>query len=67
MSNIKKSLISAWILGIPLSYFVTSFLGHFYESSIGIFTLAVPVHSLVSLFVYHILNRVRRNLQSNPI
>lgn len=66
MFNIKKRLISAWILGIPLSYFVTSFLGHFYESSIWVFSLAVLIHSLASLFVYHLSNRVRRNLQSNP-
>jgi hypothetical protein len=66
MSSNKKRLVSAWILGIPLSYFVTSFLGHFYESSIGIFILAILVHSLVSLFVYHLLNRVKRDLQSNP-
>jgi len=66
MFSINKRLISAWILGIPLSYFVTSFLGHFYESSIGIFALAVLVHSLVSLLVYHLLNQVKRDLQSNP-
>ena len=66
MSSINKRLVSAWVLGIPLSYFVTSFLGHFYESSIGIFALAALVHSLVSLFVYHLLNRVKRDLQSDP-
>jgi hypothetical protein len=66
MSIINKRLVSAWILGIPLSYFVTSFLGHFYESSIGIFALAILVQSLASLFVYHLINRVKRDLQSNP-
>ena len=66
-SHKNRRLILAWLLGIPLSYFVTSFLGHFYASSIGVFALAFPVHSLTSLFVYHLLNRVRRNLKSNPV
>ncbi len=62
----NKRLVFAWLLGIPLSYFVTSFLGNFYESFIEILALATLVHSIGTLFGYHLLNRASGNFQSNP-
>jgi hypothetical protein len=64
---INKRLLLAWFLGIPLSYFATSFLGHFYESIGLILLLAVLVHSFVTLFVYLLLHRAKVKLHSNPI
>ena len=66
MRPINKCLLLAWFLGIPLSYFATSFLGHFYESIVAISLLAVLVHSFVTLFVYHLINRAKEKLRSNP-
>lgn len=67
MRPLNKRLSLAWLLGIPFSYLVTSFLGNFYESFFEILTLAILVHSFVTLFGYHLLDKVRRDFQSNPV
>lgn len=66
MRSQGKYFIFMWLLGIPLSYLMLGFLGNFYTSAIGMFLLAVLVHSLVTLFVYYLLSRIGRDFKASP-
>ncbi|MDL1942036.1 hypothetical protein FBQ99_06780 [Chloroflexi bacterium CFX2] len=66
MKPINKRLLSAWFLGVPLSYFVVGYLENFYQSAFEIFLLALPVHALAGLFVHHLSGRILRAFRSDP-
>lgn len=66
MDNTKR-LIPAWLLGIPLSYLMLGFLSNFYASPAEVGLLTLLIHSCVTLFVYYLLGRVKREFHSKPV
>ena len=53
-----QRLLAAWLLGTLLSYFVVAYLENFYPSPLEVALLTIPIHGLVSLFVYYLIGRL---------
>ena len=66
MVQINKRFILAWLLGIPLSYFLLGFLGNFYTSGLEFISVSIVIHSLVTLFGDYLLGRLENTYRSNP-
>lgn len=62
---LDKRLPIAWFLGIPLSYFIVSYLENFYPTPLQVALWTVLVHSLANFFAYYLLNRVIREFRGN--
>lgn len=67
MQSLDKRLPLAWLLGVPLTYFVVSYLENFYATSFQVSLWTIILHSLVNLFVYHLLDRAAADFRSNHI
>jgi hypothetical protein len=67
MQLMNKRLLSAWLLGIPLSYFFVGYLENFYRTSLEIALWTVSIHALVGLFVYYLIGKVIREIQSKSV
>ena len=66
MVQINKRFILAWLLGIPLSYFLLGFLGNFYTSGLEFISVSIVIHSLVTLFGDYLLGRLENTYRSDP-
>lgn len=66
MLQINKRFILAWLLGIPLSYFILGFLGNFYTSGFEFILVSIVVHTLIALFGDYLLSRVLQIYKSKP-
>lgn len=62
-----QRLLSAWLLGVLLSYFVVAYLENFYTSPLEVALLTLPVHGLVSLFVYYLIGKVFEGFRTNRV
>lgn len=60
MQILDKRLPLAWLLGIPLSYFIVAYLENFYKTPVEVSLFAILVHTSVILFFFYLLGRVRR-------
>jgi len=58
---------TAWLAGIPLSYYSLGFFSNFYSTQIEIILLTLIFHCGVSIFFYHLLGRGQRQLQRNTV
>ena len=58
INSTYKRLLSAWLLGTLLSYFAVAYLENFYPSPLEVALLTVPIHGVVSLFVYYLIGRL---------
>lgn len=67
MQSFDKRLPLAWLLGIPLSYFVVSFFENFYTTGFQIALLTIIVHSLVNLVLYYLFGRAIKEFLLNRI
>ena len=67
MQSFDKRLPLAWLLGIPLSYFVVSYLENFYNTGFQVALLTIIVHSLVNLFLHYLFGRTIAEFHSNRI
>lgn len=52
-----RIVISAWLLGIPFSYFTVGFLSNFYPTRYEIIMLTLLIHFSASIIFYHPLKR----------
>jgi hypothetical protein len=64
---LDKRLPIAWFLGIPLSYFIVSYLENFYLTPLQVAMWTVLVHSLVNLFAYYLLNRAAKEFRADLV
>ena len=63
----NKRLFFAWLLGIPFSYVLVSYLENFYKSWVEIALWTVLIHALVNLFAYYLLGKIARNFRTNVL
>ena len=61
---LNKRLILAWILSIAISYVCLGFLDSFYISAFEVLLITVLFHTFVSVFVYYLLGRVKKDYKS---
>lgn len=54
---------TAWLAGIPLSYYSLGFFSNFYSTQIELILLTLAFHCSVSIFFYHLLGRGQRQFQ----
>lgn len=66
MQSFDKRLPIAWLLGIPFSYFVVSYLENFYRTPFQVALAAIIVHSAVNLLLYYLLGRFMAGFRSEP-
>lgn len=67
MLQITKRFLTAWLLGIPFSYFILGFLGNFYTSGIEFIPVSLVIHSILTLFVSHLLGRLQDEFRSRRV
>lgn len=67
MQSFDKRLPLAWLLGIPLSYFIVSYFENFYKTGFQIALFTIIVHSLVNLFLYYLFGRAIKEFLVNRI
>lgn len=67
MLQINKQFVPAWLLGIFFSYFILGFLGNFYTTGIEFFLVCIVIHSMVTLFVFHLLSRLQSEFRSRRV
>ena len=67
MKSMNKRLFLAWLLGISLSYFVVGYLENFYQTSVEIALWTIPVHALIGLFVYYLIGKAIKEIQSKSV
>ena len=67
MQTLDKRLPLAWLLGIPASYFAVAYLENFYKTGLQVALWTILIHSLVNLFGYYLLDRVRRDFTANRL
>ncbi|MBN8580031.1 MAG: hypothetical protein J0L96_05110 [Anaerolineae bacterium] len=60
MQILDKRLPLAWLLGLPLSYFIVAYLENFYKTPIEVSLFAILVHTGVILFFFYLLGRAQR-------
>lgn len=65
MQTLDKRLPLAWLLGIPASYFAVSYLENFYKTGLQVALWTILIQSLVNLFGYYLLDRIRREFSAN--
>jgi hypothetical protein len=61
---LDKQVPTAWFLGIPLSYFIVSFLENFYQTPLQIAMWTIVIHSLSNLLMYYLLQRALREFRT---
>jgi hypothetical protein len=57
---LDKRLPLAWLLGLPLSYFIVAYLENFYKTPVEVSLFAILVHTGVILFFFYLLGRAQR-------
>jgi len=67
VSRLNKKQIAAWLLNIPVSFFVVGYLGKFYASGITILLITALLHSLLIPFFSYLWDRLQQKLISEPI
>ncbi len=67
MLPVSSRFLPAWLLSIPLSYFVLGFLSNYYPTYFEITLLTLLIHSGVSIFFYFLLKKVHGYFQSQPV
>lgn len=67
MLQINKRSLPAWLLGIPFSYFILGFLGNFYTTGIEFIPVTIVVHSIVTIFVSHLLGWLQSEFRSRRV
>lgn len=65
MQILDKRLPIAWLLGIPLSYFIVSFLENFYKTPFEVSLFSMLVHSGVALLFFYLLGRAMREFRAD--
>ncbi len=60
MQILDRRLPIAWLLGIPLSYFIVAYLENFYKTPVEVSLFAILVHTGVALFFFYLLGRAQR-------
>ena len=66
MLQINKRFTLAWLLGIPLSYFILGFLGNFYASGFEFIPVSIVVHSIITLVGAYLLTKLQNMYRSTP-
>lgn len=61
-----QQLLAAWLLGALLSYFAVAYLENFYPSPLEVALLTVPIHGLISLFVYYLIGKIINGYRAAP-
>lgn len=67
MKTFDKRLPLAWLLGIPATYLAVSYLENFHKTALQVALWTILVHSLVNIFGYYLLDRIKREIVSNRI
>lgn len=67
MRLINTRLISAWLFGISLSYYLLGFFSNFHTTDLDVVFLTLVFHSGVSLFFYYSLGMARKQFQHDPV
>jgi len=57
---LDKRLPLAWLLGLPLSYFIVAYLENFYKTPFEVSLFAILIHTGVILFFFYLLGRAQR-------
>ncbi len=60
MQILDKRLPLAWLLGLPLSYFIVAYLENFYKTPFEVSLFAILIHTGVILFFFYLLGRAQR-------
>lgn len=60
MQILDKRLPLAWLLGLPLSYFIVAYLENFYKTPFEVSLFAILIHTGFILFFFYLLGRARR-------
>jgi hypothetical protein len=64
---LDKRLPIAWFLGIPLSYFIVSYLENFYSTPFLVSLWTIVIHSAANLFMYYLLIRTVKEVRANLV
>jgi len=64
--SLNKRLLPAWLLSLPLVYIWTGLLDSFYPSHFEVFLLAMFFHTFTGFFLFHLLDRIKKDIQSQP-
>lgn len=67
MQSFDKRLPLAWLLGIPVTYFIAAYLENFYQTSSQIALWTAIIHCLVNLFGYYLFGRGLKEFRSNRV
>lgn len=65
MPILEKRLPIAWILGIPLSYFIVAYLENFYPTPFEVTLFAILAHTGSLLFFFYLLGRAMREFRND--
>jgi hypothetical protein len=59
-------MFSAWVLSMPVTFFVLGFLNNFYSTAVEIILLVLVAQSLVGFLIYHLLGKAKHLYVSKP-